>query len=216
MEGLGGGLDSADHLLYSPDLPSPLHRNGWEPETDMPLPPKTAPVLLACLAALSLSFAYGPNRALAAPPLTSAAVKRQLQSIYAAQDIAIAHKNAAAFYKWCPPNFVAVDAQGHATTLAQDKGNFAVICAHTQSIATKGVVQSVALMPDGSASAVVKVHIKAITLNPRAELVTDETVRDVWVKKPAGWQNLASRTLTTRTIAKPVRLDSFSARPAKR
>ncbi len=185
----------------------------------MPQHPKIAPVVIAFFAASSFSFALSPNQVFAAqpsPPPTSAAVKRQLQRIYAAQDIAIAHKNAAAFYRWCPPNFVAVDAQGRATTLAQDKGNFAVICAHTQSIATKGVVQSVALMPDGSAAAVVRVHIKAVTLNPRAELVTDETVRDIWVKKPAGWQNTASRTLATRTIAKPVPLDAFPARPVKR
>ena len=170
----------------------------------------------ACaLAALSFGFAFGPAPIFAAQ-LSSASVKQQLQRLYAAQDIAIAHKNAAAFYSHCASNFVAVDGQGRATTLTQDKGNFAVICAHTQSIATKGVVQSAALMPDGSASVVVSVRIKAVTLNPRAELVTDETVRDIWIKKPAGWQQLASRVIETHTLAKPVRLDSFPARPGNR
>ncbi len=180
----------------------------------MPQRPIIMPV--ACtLAALSFGFVIQPVSAFAAQ-LSSASVKQQLQRLYAAQDIAIAHKNAAAFYSHCAPNFVAVDGQGHATTLAQDKGNFAVICAHTQSIATRGVVQSAALMPDGSASVVVSVRIKAVTLNPRAELVTNETVRDIWIKKPAGWLQLASRVIETHTLAKPVRLDSFPAQPGKR
>ena len=136
--------------------------------------------------------------ALRADPAADA--RRAIQAAYNTSNAAAARKDAAGTLAHFTPDAVAVDTHGQATPIAQHQEMATHLFAAARTVTARTVIQKFALARPGQATATVHEHVVLTLMNPQtqqpAQLVVDDTARDLWVKTAQGWRQKRSQDLT--------------------
>ena len=141
----------------------------------------------------------------------AADVQKALQADYAARDVAFMQKNIDATLAHYAPDFTGVSDTGKAHDLKEERADFLKTFAlPAKSVVTQSTLEKLTLDKGGS-EATVTLHKHGILLlaDPQTGrnnvLVLDQSVQDVWTKRPGGW-------MLTREASSPIKA-TMNGRP---